>query len=173
MFWFRVRDEKLFKVGQYPSHVELAMGDLTKYRKLLGEDAREFVRAIGLAAHGVGIGSFVYLRRIIENLVEATHLLAAKDQNWNEEAYGSARAVDKMKILGHRLPEFLTTNKFIYGILSKGIHELNENECLEAFPVLKDAIEMILDEKLAAVERDKKKKDAQEKLEKLQEKHKQ
>ena len=30
---------------------------------------REFTKAIGLAANGVGIGSFVYLRRIFENLV--------------------------------------------------------------------------------------------------------
>lgn len=33
----------------------------------------------------------------------------------------------------------------IYGIVSKGIHELSEEECLQFFPVLRDSIFMILE----------------------------
>ena len=35
-------------------------------KELRKPDLKEFTRAIGLAANGVGIGSFVYLRRIFE-----------------------------------------------------------------------------------------------------------
>lgn len=36
----------------------------------------------------------------------------------------------------------------MYSILSKGVHELEEQECLEYFNIVKDGIELILDEKL-------------------------
>jgi hypothetical protein len=58
----RAANGVLQKIGQYPSIADLAAGDLKKYRKVLGKDRLfEFNRAIGLAAHGVGIGAFVYL----------------------------------------------------------------------------------------------------------------
>ncbi|MBC3806012.1 hypothetical protein H8K52_01475 [Undibacterium seohonense] len=44
----------------------------------------------------------------------------------------------------------------MYSILSKGIHELSENECLTAFPIVKIGIEIILDGKLEAIERERK-----------------
>lgn len=64
------KDFELMKVGQYPSIVEFNKS-IDKYKKVLcSNDFREFNRAIGLKAHGIGIGSFVYLRRIFENLIE-------------------------------------------------------------------------------------------------------
>jgi hypothetical protein len=41
----------------------------------------------------------------------------------------------------------------MYGILSKGIHDLSEEECLAHFEVLRNGIELILDQKLEAQER--------------------
>ena len=38
-----------------------------------------------------------------------------------------------------------TNNSTIYGIVSKGIHELSEEECLQYFPILRDSIFMILE----------------------------
>ena len=40
----------------------------------------------------------------------------------------------------------MVTNKNIYSILSKGIHELNEQECIDYFDTLFESIIMILDE---------------------------
>ena len=42
------------------------------------------------------------------------------------------------------LPEVLIKNTTIYGILSKGIHELSEEECRKYFPVVKECIYQIL-----------------------------
>ena len=42
------------------------------------------------------------------------------------------------------LPEMLVDNPTFYSIVSKGIHELSEKECIEYFPVLQEAILMIL-----------------------------
>lgn len=42
------------------------------------------------------------------------------------------------------MPEVLTKNTTIYGILSKGIHELSEEECRKYFLVVKECIYQIL-----------------------------
>ena len=55
---------------------------------------------------------------------------------------------EKIQSLKHLLPPFLVQHRSLYGILSKGIHELTEQECLAAFPVVKMGIEIILDGKI-------------------------
>ncbi len=52
----------------------------------------------------------------------------------------------KINLAKDKLPNFLVENKKIYSVLSKGIHELDENECKEYFPILRSGIEIILDE---------------------------
>ena len=47
-------------------------------------------------------------------------------------------------MLSDYLPKSLVGNTIFYGIVSKGIHELSEEECLEYFPVMKSFIIMIL-----------------------------
>ena len=49
-------------------------------------------------------------------------------------------------------------------MLSKGIHELSEENCLEYFTVVRDIIELILDEREFDRQRRDKKKQAQDKL---------
>jgi hypothetical protein len=119
-------------------------------------DFKELNKAIGLAAHGVGVGSFVYLRRIFENLVDAAYQIAKNDDGWNDEAYHQGRMAERIQLLAGHLPDFLVENHVMYKILSQGLHELTENDCLEAFPVLKMGIELVLDEKLAAAARQRK-----------------
>ncbi len=136
------------KIGQFPSIASLQKGEISKYRKILGDKFTEFSRGVGLVSHGVGIGSFVYLRRVFENLIEQAHLSAKELEGWSEETYIKSRMDDKIELLKSFLPEFLVKNKALYGILSTGIHELKEQECLEIFPVVKLGIELILDEKI-------------------------
>jgi hypothetical protein len=152
-FWIQVDDDErtIQKVGQFPSVADLNTHDVRKYRGVLDRNTFvELTKAIGLAAHGVGIGSFTYLRRIFENLVEEAHQKAMVIDGWDEIAYGKGRMDDKIKALSNYLPAFLVENRAMYGILSKGIHELSEEDCLKAFPAVKIGIEIILDAKLHA-----------------------
>lgn len=143
------KERSIEKIGQYPSLATLSMYDVKQYQTVLAKDTfRELTKAIGLAAHGVGIGSFVYLRRIFEGLVEEAHVEAMVSPAWDEELYGKSRMGEKIELLADYLPSFLVENKSMYGILSKGIHELSEDVCLAAFPVVKVGIEIILDAKI-------------------------
>ncbi|MCL2197768.1 MAG: hypothetical protein FWB80_02490 [Defluviitaleaceae bacterium] len=64
------------------------------------------------------------------------------------ENFMKKRMEEKIDAVKSFIPSFITTSRNIYGILSKGIHELNEDECLGFFPVLKESIEMILEQKV-------------------------
>lgn len=150
-------DEYAFlKIGQFPSIASLAKGEISKYRKILGKKYSEFSRGIGLVSHGVGIGSFVYLRRIFEDLIEQAHQKAKDSGKLNEETYTTSRMDEKINLLKDYLPDFLVKNKALYGILSNGIHELEEQECLDIFPAVKLGIELILDEQLKNREQEEK-----------------
>lgn len=149
LFIFKAIGQTLQKIGQLPSIAALNLFDVKQYSKVLeAKYFRELTKAIGLASHGVGVGSFVYLRRIFEFLIEESHVKASADASWDEDSYKRSRMNDKIEMLKNELPDFLVENKSMYSILSKGIHELNENDCLKAFPIIKLGIEIILDEKI-------------------------
>lgn len=156
-----LKEEKSFqKIGQFPSVADFQIPQAERYRSILGEEKyKELTRGIGLAAHGVGIGSFVYLRRIFEQLIEEAHKEASK-KRFPEKKYSKSRMDEKIRLLENYLPQFLVENRSLYAILSKGIHELNEGECLEYFDAVRIGIEQILDEKIVQQEKEKKAKEA-------------
>lgn len=150
-YYFHSKD-RLIKFGQLPSAADFQIPQAEKYRKILGEQQyKELTRGIGLAAHGVGIGSYVYLRRIFEKQIEEAR--AAALGTVDEDAYTRARMDEKIQLLADYLPEFLVENKALYSILSKGIHELSEEECRRHFEAIKIGIEQILDERIEKAEK--------------------
>lgn len=165
LFIFRAHRGILQKIGQTPSLADLALPDLRKYRSVLGDERhRELTRAIGLTTHGVGVGAFVYLRRIFESLIEQAHEAARSDSGWDEDTFSRSRMDEKIGILKEHLPAFLVQNRGLYGILSVGVHTLSEEDCLAAFPAVRLAIELILDDLLEEHERQVKLKTAAQSL---------
>ncbi|WP_413299710.1 hypothetical protein AA0X95_16595 [Bacillus sp. 1P10SD] len=161
-----IKDNHIIKFGQFPSLADLNVNKSKKYRKILGKKYTDFNKGIGLHSHGVGAGSLVYLRRIFEELIEEAHIKAKLEANWNEENFPN-RMDEKIVKLKDYLPDYLVENRKIYGILSKGIHELPEETCMEIFPIVKVGIEFILDEKIEREESDRKKKETAALLERL------
>ncbi|MBZ9782781.1 hypothetical protein ACE1YR_12085 [Pseudomonas sp. K1(2024)] len=151
------------KIGQYPSTYDVAAPSVKRYRKILGEDrCRELVKAIGLFTHGVGAGSLIYLRRLLEYLLEKAHLEAQQSETWkktNSVDFSRASVGEKIKALSDYLPEYLVNNKKIYSVLSLGIHSGSEEECMKQFPILRTAIELILDQKIEDAKRKRKEKE--------------
>ena len=142
-------EKKLGKIGQFPTVADFHIGEVKQYIKVISNDKlRELTRAIGLAANGVGIGSFVYLRRIFEHLIFEAYEIGKAEGKVNEADFQRARMDRKIELLHDYLPSFLSDNKDMYSILSLGIHELDEKTCLAHFDTLRVGIEIILDEKL-------------------------
>jgi hypothetical protein len=160
-FNFVFRDGAITKIGQYPSLADMAAGDISQFEKALGRTRLyELNKAIGLAAHGVGIGSYVYLRRVFESLIEEAHTKALGDAAWNEGAYQKGRMKEKVSMLKDHLPEFIIEHPELYSILSLGVHELTEDECMSNFEALKSGILVIAEERMHEIQRAKRYKEA-------------
>jgi len=164
-FFFKIEKSKLIKIGQYPSIYDLEKNNIKKYYKLLGEEkASELKEAIRLDANGIGIGAFVYLRRVFEYVIEIVHQEANKLDTWVETGYATLRFEEKILHLKDLLPVFVTENRKIYSVLSLGIHELSEDQCKTFFEPMKIMIELILDQMMEKLERIAKEKAAQSTL---------
>lgn len=161
-------DKFIVKIGQYPTVADFHLGEVKQYNKVISEEKlKELTRAIGLAANGVGIGSFVYLRRIFEHLISEAFELAKSESAVSEKDFQKARMDEKIELLHSYLPKFLVENKLMYSILSLGIHELDEKTCLAHFDTLRVGIEIILDEKLDELRKQEKIETAKKKLSEL------
>ncbi|CVK17538.1 hypothetical protein [Sporomusa sphaeroides] len=168
VFNFHVTSTSLVKIGQYPSYTDLMRPTTSKYKKVLDTDKfKELNRAIGLASSEIGIGSFVYLRRVFEHILDTAHNEAKTSYGWNETDYQNKKVHEKIVCLKGFLPQFLVDNWTLYSILSKGIHELSEEECISYFPVVKSGIELILDELLSKEEQKRKLAEAQKAISQL------
>lgn len=158
LFDLIVTDNKIIKIGQFPSVADLVIPEIVKYKSVLGNKYKEFSKSIGLFAHGIGIGSFVYLRRIIENLVFDKYTQIADKLDISKEDFEHLKFDMKLETIKDYLPDILVNNKNVYSIVSKGIHELSEDECRQMFPYIRAGIELILDDLLAEKERKEKEK---------------
>ena len=99
---------KMKKIGQYPSVADLSFPELKEYRKVMSkDDEKELKRAIGLYASGIGIGSYVYLRRIFERIIVTASHKAISDGKIKAEDFGVARVNEKIKMLSDYLPKSL------------------------------------------------------------------
>jgi hypothetical protein len=101
------------------------------------------------------------LRRVFEKII-FRHYIETKSQNDTLPDPAGLRMDQKIEYTAETLPKFLVENKKIYSFLSKGIHELNEDECLSYFGVLKSSIFMILEQD----EENRRKREAEQELKK-------
>jgi hypothetical protein len=146
VYYFDLDGGSLQKVGQSPSLEDIAGADIEKYRKQLkGGAFAELRRAGGLISHGIGIGAFVYLRRIFERLI-TEHYKAHCEKKGPVEGFDAMRMDDKIAALSDVLPESLVKHRKAYSILSKGLHELEEDECKAFYPPLRAAIIKMLED---------------------------
>lgn len=137
---FRFKDNTLTKIGQYPSIVDFCFRETIRYKNLLSVDSLEELRkAIYLAAHSIGIGSFIYLRRVFENLI-MNHRVSSDHREW------PTKIEDQIEHLKDVLPKFLVEKRHLYKIMSKAVHQLDEQSCKEIFPVIRDGIILILNQ---------------------------
>lgn len=166
-FIFKISNQKLYKIGQYPSYNDLNTFDLQKIRKFKPNIYPELNKAMGLFSHGIGVGSYVYLRRVLEKHIVNPKFAEKIKSEENPNDYNNYYFQDKVKFLGNDISEFLATNTTLYGFISKGLHELEEQECLKLFALVYETIIMILEEEIEIEERKRKKLEIQKQLNKL------
>lgn len=164
-------DNYLVKTGQYPSILDFD-NSLKDYKKVLKDKSvtKELTNAEILKTHNMGVGAFLYLRRIFEKLIFEQAEQAELENNIDRQAFNKEKTEDKVMILHEKgyLPNYLAEiNPFIYAILSKGVHQLSEKECNLHYDTLKEAILLILEEKVEMDRKEKLKKGTKNELNKI------
>jgi hypothetical protein len=159
LVYFLIHDSVIQKVGQYPSLADVLLSELKPMTTAIDDqDRNELHKAIGLAAHGVGVGSYVYLRRVFERMIQNVFDRHKADITIALADFQTMRMADKIDVLKNFLPPLMVKHRAVYGHLSEGIHSLDEHECLKHFEVFKQATFMMLhqeSERRAEIERGK------------------
>jgi hypothetical protein len=137
------------KIGQYPSFVDVARDEAIEKSKgiLPPLDAAEFVTAITEKAHGIGAGSLIYLRRVLERLLRGKFDELKLENGWPDEKFRKNSLPANVELLKDHLPPYLyEINKDIFKALGNGIHRLSEDDCLKHFDPVKEAVMLIFEQ---------------------------
>lgn len=160
----------LQKIGQDPSFLELNFYEYdNKYKKLefYGQIKEDLKKSIRSYYEGLGIGAFIYLRRVLEKIIKYKFNEVNEELEKDEvERFKKKNKpfYEKVKILKEYLPEYLTKNPQIYAILSEGVHKLSEEEVNKYFETIKKCIYIILDDFLHEQEEQKLRKNISDSL---------
>jgi hypothetical protein len=131
------------KIGEYPAYNPVTS---RKVYDLIGENHRElFLKGRRAELRGLGIGAFAYYRRIVDdqkNIIINQLEQVAKRLGASEETlkiFASAKAQDQFTSAIKEIKDALPPALFIaghnplvilYDVLSDGIHDLSDEECL-------------------------------------------
>lgn len=133
----------VFKYGENPS-----FGPPTPARAitLIGPDRDQFLKGRRCENQGLGVGAFVYYRRVVENqknrifdeILRVSQHLGVDEQLVSEieAAKNEVQFTKAVESIKHALPQSLLVNGhnpllLLHSALSAGVHELADEQCLE------------------------------------------
>ncbi len=164
----KIDNSTIMKVGQYPSIYDLNEEINNKsFINMLGEEYSGYYKnACSLYSFNTCIGAMVYLKRIFEKVLLETYEEHKDNISYTFDDFKKLRMEDKIKELKKYLPDILFEQGFnsIYTKISDGVHNLSESECQLIFPILKNAIEEILIDRLELKEKQKRRKELSNKI---------
>lgn len=152
-FYYVYENGYIIKINTYP---DLMNGLKQKFRRygLLNNDDYSYTDELITGCYlfynsHSGIGSFCYLRRCLENFVKDYTNDLFNEEIIFEKYNASLKFEEKINIIKAKLDKDVCDMlKPLYSILSFGIHELKEQECLDFFERLREILEILLDERL-------------------------
>ena len=131
-----------YKFGELPN-----FGPPTPARliKLIGPDREEFLKGRRCENQGLGVGAFIYYRRVVENqknrilseIVKVSEKVGAKEEHIEvlKGAIDEAQFSTALRNAKDAIPESLLINGhspllLLHSALSEGVHKQSDEECL-------------------------------------------
>ena len=154
----------VIKVGQNPSY------DITlepHLEQILGKEHSYYYKKGKISeSQGYGIGAFAYYRRIAEEIIDGLleqipELMAGVEKDKYlvalEEVKKTRQTKEKIELVKDLLPPILKPDNYnplslLHGLLSEGLHQSSEEECLERADELRSILEFLV--KTTAVYKD-------------------
>lgn len=132
-----------YKFGELPN---FGPPTPSKLIKLIGPDREEFLSGRRCENQGLGVGAFIYYRRVVENqknrileeIIKVSKKIGALPEKIAtlEEAVSETQFSTALKNAKDAIPESLLINGhspllLLHSALSEGVHELSDEQCLE------------------------------------------
>ncbi|MYH69796.1 MAG: hypothetical protein F4147_06775 [Gammaproteobacteria bacterium] len=134
---------RCYKFGELPTYGPPVSPKLIN---LIGPDRDEFLKGRRCENQGLGVGAFIYYRRVVENqknrilgeIIKVSKKIGATEDTINklETAIKETQFSKALNIAQDAMPESLLINGhspilLLHSALSKGVHELTDEQCLE------------------------------------------
>ena len=131
-----------YKFGELPTFGPPISSRLIK---LIGPDREEFLKGRKCENQGLGIGAFIYYRRVVENqknrileqIIKVSEKLGASADNIGllKKAVTETQFAKALDMAKPAIPESLLINghnpmALLHGALSDGVHNMSDEECL-------------------------------------------
>jgi len=143
---------------------ELPRSKLVRNRillKFLKDDLDNYEKAFICLSHEYGVAAFAYFRRVVENNINRLLDLVQEDAQSSGSDLETLDAIsklrkdapmsDKIKVANHALPNHLKPDGLnplgrLYQVLSEGVHNLSEAECLEKAKTISECLTFLVSE---------------------------
>lgn len=134
---------QLYKLGESPA---FGPPTPTKLIKLIGPDREDFLKGRRCENQGLGVGAFIYYRRVVENqknrifseIVKVSEKLSAPPEKIDilKKAIEETQFSKALAMAKDVIPESLLINGYspiqlLHSALSEGVHALSDEQCLE------------------------------------------
>lgn len=143
-----------YKFGELPTYGPPVPPRLIK---LIGPDRDEFLKGRRCENQGLGIGAFIYYRRVVENqknrilgeIIKVSEKIGAPEDKIKtlHDAVKETQFSKALKMAKDAIPESLLINGhspilLLHSALSEGVHALSDEQCLE----LASSVRVVLSE---------------------------
>ena len=151
------------KIGQNPSMLSIKGFDFSKYEKILNRfnAYEDYKKADFSNAEKFYVGAYAYLRRIFEKMIN----YYMEEKGTEIEGISMENKIDSVKEKFD--PRVRKLIKNLYGILSKSIHELDEEDSKDFYEKLKAVIDMQLEYIFTEEEKEKQSKELESVISKI------
>ena len=132
-----------YKFGELPTYGPPVSPKLIK---LIGPDRNEFLKGRRCENQGLGVASFIYYRRVVENqknrileqIIKVSEKIGASEEKTEvlKKAVKETQFSKALDMAKNSMPESLLINGhspilLLHSALSKGVHALTDEQCLE------------------------------------------
>lgn len=132
-----------YKFGELPTYGPPVSPKLIK---LIGPDRDEFLKGRRCENQGLGVGAFIYYRRVVENqknrilgeIIKVSEKIGATEDKLNQlrSAVTEIQFSKALDMAKDAMPESLLINGhspilLLHSALSEGVHALTDEQCLE------------------------------------------
>lgn len=157
----QVLDDENIRIQKYG---ELPRNQLIRDRvlqKFLKDDLENYEKAVVCLSHEYGVAAFAYFRRVVEgninrllDLIQEDTQSSAGDAdtlNAINELRSDSPMSEKIKVANRALPSHLKPDGLnplgrLYQVLSEGVHNISDAECLEKAKAISECIAFLVSE---------------------------